>query len=176
MFDIQIMQANRAGMQIAVHAVGDRAIEAVLDAYEAALRDTPRADHRHRIEHASIMPKNLRDRARRLGVVVSTQPELVTRNGDGFQASLGDERMKYTYPIKSMLDEGIMVSGSSDCPLTYPDPLHGIWSATTRVSENTGKAITASQSGNHRPGDPNVHGQRRLRRLRREEEGHHRGG
>jgi hypothetical protein len=144
-FDIQIMQANRAGMQIAVHAVGDRAIEAVLDAYEAALKDTPRADHRHRIEHGSIMPRDLRDRARRLGVVVSTQPELVTRNGDGFQTSLGDGRMEYTYPIRSMLDEGIMVSGSSDCPLTYPNPLKGIWSATTRISENTGKIITAAQ-------------------------------
>ncbi len=145
MFDIQIMQANRAGMQIAVHAVGDRAIEAVLDAYEKALKDTPRADHRHRIEHASIMPRLLRDRARKLGVVVSTQPELVTRNGDGFQASLGDVRMAYTYPIKSMLDEGIVVSLSSDCPLTYPDPLHGIWSATTRASEVNGKAITPKE-------------------------------
>jgi hypothetical protein len=44
-----------------------------------------------------------------------------------------------------MLDEGIVVSGSSDCPLTYPDPLKGIWSATTRASENTGKAITAGE-------------------------------
>ena len=145
MFDIQIMQANRAGMQIAVHAVGDRAIEAVLNAYEAALTDTPRVDHRHRIEHASIMPKELRYKAKRLGVVVSTQPELVTRNGDGFQTSLGDERMAYTYPIKSMIDEGIVVSLSSDCPLTYPDPLHGIWSATTRASEINGKQITPQE-------------------------------
>ena len=144
-FSGQIMEANRAGMQIAVHAVGDRAIEAVLDAYEAALKDTPRTDHRHRIEHGSIMSRDLRERAKRLGVVVSTQPELVTRNGDGFQTSLGNRRMAYTYPIKSLLDEGIVVSGSSDCPLTYPDPLKGIWSATTRASENTGKAITAGE-------------------------------
>ena len=144
-FSGQIMEANRAGMQIAVHAVGDRAIEAVLDAYEAALKDTPRTDHRHRIEHGSIMSRDLRERAKRLSVVVSTQPELVTRNGDGFQTSLGSRRMAYTYPIKSLLDEGIVVSGSSDCPLTYPDPLKGIWSATTRASENTGKAITAGE-------------------------------
>jgi predicted amidohydrolase YtcJ len=144
-FARQIMEANRAGMQIAVHAVGDKAIEAVLDAYEAALSDTPRVDHRHRIEHGSIVPRDLRDRAKRLGVIVSTQPELVTRNGDGFQASLGDARMTYTYPIKSMLDEGIVVSGSSDCPLTYPNPLKGIWSAVTRSSEITGKAITPGE-------------------------------
>ena len=144
-FSGQIMEANRVGMQIAVHAVGDRAIEAVLDAYEAALKDTPRTDHRHRIEHGSIMSRDLRERAKRLSVVVSTQPELVTRNGDGFQTSLGSRRMAYTYPIKSLLDEGIVVSGSSDCPLTYPDPLKGIWSATTRASENTGKAITAGE-------------------------------
>jgi hypothetical protein len=53
--------------------------------------------------------------------------------------------MAYTYPIKSMLDEGIIVSGSSDCPLTYCNPLKGIWSATTRTSENTGKAVTAAE-------------------------------
>ena len=144
-FSRQILEANRAGMQVSVHAVGDRAIEAVLAAYEAALRDTPRVDHRHRIEHGSLFPRGLRDLARRLGVVVSTQPELVTRNGDGFLASLGDARMKYTYPIKSLLEEGVIVSGSSDCPLTYPNPLKGIWSATTRTSENTGEVVTAGE-------------------------------
>ncbi len=145
LFTKQILDANRAGMQIATHAVGDRAIDAVLNAYETALRDTPRTDHRHRIEHGSIVPKTLRDRAKTLGVVVSTQPELVTRNGDGFELSLGEKRMKYTYPIKSMLEEGIVVSGSSDCPLTYCNPLKGIWSAVTRQSENTGKTITTSE-------------------------------
>ena len=144
-FTEQILEANRAGMQIAVHAVGDRAVESVLDAYEKALKDTPRNDHRHRIEHGSIIPKRLRDKARSLGVVVSTQPELVTRNGDGFETSLGEKRMKYTYPIKSLLEEGIVVSGSSDCPLTYCNPLKGIWSATTRISENTGKIIAREE-------------------------------
>jgi predicted amidohydrolase YtcJ len=53
--------------------------------------------------------------------------------------------MAYTYPIRSMLDEGLIVSGSSDCPLTYCNPLKGIWSATTRASENTGKPVTAGE-------------------------------
>ena len=144
-FHRQILVANRAGMQIAVHAVGDRAVESVLRAYERALKDTPRADHRHRIEHCSIVPPKLRKRARELGVVVSTQPELVTRNGDGFEASLGSERMLYTYPIRSLLEDGIVVSGSSDCPLTYPNPLKGIWSASTRVSEGSGRTITPDE-------------------------------
>ena len=72
---------------------------------------------------------------------MSTQPELVTRNGDGFEASLGEKRMAYTYPIKSLLDEGIVVSGSSRLPADLLDPLKGIWSATTRTSENTGKSV-----------------------------------
>ncbi len=144
-FTKQIIEANRAGMQIAVHAVGDRAIEAVLGAYEKALKDTPRNDPRHRIEHGSIFPKELREKAAKLGVVVSTQPELVTRNGDGFEASLGPRRIPYTYPIKSLLDEGVTVSGSSDCPLTYCNPLKGIWSAVTRRSENTGGIIGPDQ-------------------------------
>jgi len=144
-FTKQIIEANRAGMQIAVHAVGDRAIEEVLEAYEKALKDTPRSDHRHRIEHGSIVPKTLRNKAKRLGVVISTQPELVTRNGDGFDASLGEKRMRYTYPIRSLLEEGVVVSGSSDCPLTYCNPLKGIWSAVSRESENTGRVITPDE-------------------------------
>jgi predicted amidohydrolase YtcJ len=144
-FTKQIIEANRAGMQIAVHAVGDRAIEEVLEAYEKALKDTPRRDHRHRIEHGSIVPMTLREKARRLGVVISTQPELVTRNGDGFEASLGEKRMRYTYPIKSLLEEGVVVSGSSDCPLTYCNPLKGIWSAVSRESENSGRVITPEE-------------------------------
>lgn len=141
----QIIEGNRAGMQLALHACGDRAVGAVLDAYEEALKDTPRIDHRHRIEHGSVIPDELKERIKNLGVIVSTQPELVTKYGDGFQSSLGPERMRNTYAYKTLLDAGIVISGSSDCPLTYCSPLKGVQAAVTRTSENTGRVISKEE-------------------------------
>lgn len=141
----QVIKANRAGMQLAIHATGDRAIGAVLDAYEKALIDTPCSDHRHRIEHGSVLSESLISRIKRLQVVISTQPEIVTKFGDGFESTLGPERMKYAYPYKSLIESGVVVSGSSDCPLTFCSPLKGIEAAITRVSENTGKIISAEE-------------------------------
>jgi len=141
----QIIEGNRAGMQLALHACGDRAVGAVLDAYEEALKDTPRKGHRHRIEHGSVIPDKLKERIKNLGVIVSTQPELVTKYGDGFQSSLGPERMRSTYAYKTLLDAGIVISGSSDCPLTYCSPLKGVQAAVARTSENTGRVISKEE-------------------------------
>ena len=145
LFTRQIKDAHRAGMQVAVHATGDRAMEAVIDAYEEALEENPREGHRHRIEHGSIVPRELIERIRRLGIVISTQPELVTKYGDGFESSLGRERIHQAYPYRSLLEAGVVITGSSDCPLTYCSPLKGIQAAVTRISENTGSVISEEQ-------------------------------
>lgn len=137
----QMIEANRAGMQIAVHACGDRAVETTIDIFEAALEDTPDKDPRHRIEHGSIIPQRLVKQIKELGIVISTQPELVTKFGDIFRSSLGHERMRDTYAYKSLMEAGIVLSGSSDCPLTPCSPLKGIQAAITRISENTGETI-----------------------------------
>jgi hypothetical protein len=145
LFTRQIKDAHRAGMQVAVHATGDRAMEAVVDAYEEALKEAPRGDHRHRIEHGSFITKGLIERIRRLGIIISTQPELVAKYGDGFESSLGSERIGQTYPYRSLIEAGVVVTGSSDCPLTYCSPLKGIQAAVTRTSENTGKTVSEEQ-------------------------------
>jgi predicted amidohydrolase YtcJ len=145
LFTDQIVEAHKAGFQLAVHATGDRAVESVLDAFQRAQAESPRDDCRHRIEHGSLIDDSLRKRAKAIGVIVSTQPELLTKYGDRFVKSLGSDRVGNAYALKSLLNEGVVVAGGSDCPLTYCRPLKGIEAAVTRVSEITGEVISPEQ-------------------------------
>lgn len=133
--DDYVWQAHQAGFQVAVHAIGDRGIEMVLDAYERALARLPRADHRHRIEHCGILRPDLIERIARLGVLVVTQPIFITEYGDGFIRHLGLERIQLTYPFRSLLEAGIRVVFSSDCPVSSYVPLKSVQAA---VTERTG--------------------------------------
>ena len=107
----------------------------VLDAYEKALTAQPRADHRHRIEHCGILRPDLIARIARMGVVVVTQPIFITEYGDSFMRHLGEERAALTYPFWSLLNSGIPMVFSSDCPVSAFEPLKSI---EVSVTERTG--------------------------------------
>ncbi|MCS7051123.1 MAG: amidohydrolase, partial [Thermomicrobium sp.] len=121
--DDLVWQAHAAGFQVATHAIGDRAIEMVLEAYERALDRLPRADHRHRIEHCGVLRPDLIERIARLGVVVVSQPIFIAEYGDGFIRHLGLERIQLTYPFRSLLEAGIRLVFSTDCPVSAYQPL-----------------------------------------------------
>ena len=126
--DAFCIQANRAGMQIAVHAIGDRAVEQAVRAFEAALRDYPRRDHRHTIIHADLIPPDLQDRAAALGLQIALQPPFLDwaqEPGDYLERILGD-RAREILPLRSLLDRGILLSAGSDAPCTLPDPIQSI--------------------------------------------------
>lgn len=130
-----VMDAHAAGWQIAVHAIGDRGIEMVLDAYERAIAAHPRADHRHRIEHCGILRPDLIARIAAAQVLVVTQPVFITEYGDSFIRHLGPERAALTYPFRSLLRAGITTVFSSDCPVSAFAPLKSIQvSVTERTS------------------------------------------
>jgi predicted amidohydrolase YtcJ len=133
--DNYVWQAHSAGFQIAVHAIGDRGIEMVLDAYQKALDRLPKADHRLRIEHCGILRPDLIDRIAKMHVMAVTQPIFITEYGDGFIRHLGMERIQLTYPFRSLLDAGIRIAFSSDCPVSSFEPLKSIQVA---VTERTG--------------------------------------
>ncbi|MFD9892965.1 amidohydrolase [Amycolatopsis sp. NPDC059027] len=118
-----IMRAHEAGWQIATHAIGDRAITVVLDAYEAALAAHPRADHRHRIEHCAVLQPDELTRMARLGLIPSPQGRFVNELGDGMRAALGEERVAWCYRLKSLLDAGCVLPASSDRPVVNGAPL-----------------------------------------------------
>ncbi len=121
-----ILAAHRSGWQVATHAIGDRAVSSVLDAYEAALREHPRPDHRHRIEHAGMTRAADVDRIARIGVIPVPQARFVSEIGDGMLRAIGPDRLGDCYRQRSFLDAGITLPGSSDRPVVNGAPLLGI--------------------------------------------------
>jgi predicted amidohydrolase YtcJ len=128
-----IDRAHAAGWQIATHALGDRAVMAVVDAYERAITRTPRSDHRHRIEHCMVADDNLVRRIARLGIVLSLQPDIF-RLGDGYVRAMGLERAADTIPLQRFRRLGATFSFSSDFPVIPPNPLPIIRSSIQRVT------------------------------------------
>jgi predicted amidohydrolase YtcJ len=128
----RILRLHKAGWQIAIHAIGDRGVATVLDGYEAALKAAPRADHRHRIEHAGVVTPAILDRMAHLGVLGVPQQHFIYRTGDGYLANLGRERARWCYPQKAYLDRKMVLSGSSDRPVVPGAPLLGIHDAVNQ--------------------------------------------
>ena len=137
-------QAHTAGYQLSVHAIGDQTIDMVLSAFETVLARHPRP-HRHRMEHVIVCRLDFLPRIHRLGIIPVVQPAFLYYLGDTFIKNLGQERMRYTMPMKSMIDNGITVVGSSDRPVTEGNPWTAIWSAVNRTTAN-GKPINPEQS------------------------------
>ncbi|MEM3464821.1 MAG: amidohydrolase [Candidatus Bathyarchaeia archaeon] len=126
-----VLKAHKAGLQLAVHAIGDFAVDCVLKAFENALKRFPREGHRHRIEHCSVLNPSLIGRMKRLGLVASVQPHFVV--SDFWVAKrLGAERARWVYPFKTLIKEGIVVASGSDCPVESINPLLGVWAAVNR--------------------------------------------
>jgi hypothetical protein len=119
------------GLQICIHAQGDRAIGIVLDAYAALLAGTQGNPRRHRIEHGGAMYPALTARAAQLRIPVVSQPGFLSGLGDGFAEAFGD-RADQLYAFRSWQRAGITVAGSSDAPVITPDPLTGIRDAVLR--------------------------------------------
>lgn len=142
--DDLIWRGHERGWQMAVHAIGDRAIDAVLDGFERAMRRLPRPDPRHRIEHCGVVRPDLISRIRELGVIPVSQPPFITEFGDGFLRHLGHERCQLTYPLRAFLDAGVPVAGSSDSPVSSYAPLVGIQAAVTETTAD-GAAFAPGQ-------------------------------
>lgn len=129
-----VRRGHEGGFQVATHAIGDRAIGMVLTAYERALAASPRADHRFRIEHCGILTHSLIDRLARGKVLAVSQPIFISEYGDGFIDNLGRERCQLTYPFRSLLDAGVELVFSSDCPVSDVAPLKGVQAAITELT------------------------------------------
>jgi predicted amidohydrolase YtcJ len=115
-------KAHRAGLQVEMHAIGDRAVTQAVDAFEKAITKNPRDDHRHTIIHAFLVTERDKDRMAELGIGVATQPSMLTLRQEppeSIEKILGD-RIQRTIPIKSLVDRGIRVSFGSDAPVTLP--------------------------------------------------------
>jgi hypothetical protein len=134
----QVRMIHDQGSQLAIHAIGDYGIDLVINAIEAALRSSPRKDHRHRIEHCELLSTDQIERISRLGIVASMQPNFVGEwSGPDslYEARLGKRRLRQNNPFRALLDEGIRVPfGSDGMPF---HPLYGIHSAVNHYIKNS---------------------------------------
>jgi predicted amidohydrolase YtcJ len=125
-------QGLRSGWQIATHAIGDRANRLVLDAYDAALKAVPTADHRFRIEHAQIIHHADIPRFTALGVIPSMQASHQTSDMYWAANRLGAERLRGAYAWRSLLATGVIIPNGSDFPVELVNPLLSFHAAIAR--------------------------------------------
>ena len=124
--------ADRAGLQLAIHAIGDSAISRVLDIYEKVAAANPARDRRFRIEHAQhVHPRDFA-RFARLGVIAVAQPFHAIDDGRWAEGRIGRERCRTTYPFRSFLDNGVRLCFGSDWTVAPLNPVLGIYAAVTR--------------------------------------------
>lgn len=127
-----IAGADRASLQVAVHAIGDRANRELLDTYDAVAREHGARDRRFRIEHAQHLAPADIPRFATLGVMASMQPYHAIDDGRWAERVIGRERIKTTYAFRSLLDAGAGLAFGSDWHVAPPMPLMGIYAAVTR--------------------------------------------
>ncbi|HYA56836.1 MAG TPA: amidohydrolase [Nitrososphaerales archaeon] len=138
-----VESVDSKGMQAIVHAIGDRAVEQAADALgRIAGANNPR---RHRIEHASLLPGDLRSKMARHSIRAAVQPLFITSDTWALDR-LGEERMRDLYPLRSMLAEGIVASGSSDSPIESMSPILGMWAAMTRGGAESNEELSFVQA------------------------------
>lgn len=127
-----IREAHASSLQVSMHAIGERAIQQLLNAYQSVLAEAPRPDHRHRIEHFLLARPSQIQRASALGLSISMQPAFL-HFGRGrknlYLDRLGPERAAAVNPLRQVKDAGITLGGGSDSFITPMNPLLGIHAA-----------------------------------------------
>jgi len=147
-----VYEAHRAGLQVSLHACGDRAIGECLEAYASALERIPRSGHRHRIEHFEIPTHAQITEASRLGICLGMQPAFDRYwDMDCYRRKLGDERARRKNAFRSILGAGITVGGGSDSEVTPMNPLLGVYSAvmSSNLQERIGVREALEMFGNN---------------------------
>ncbi len=131
----KLIEAHLAGFQCCAHAIGDAAINLLLSAFEEALEQAPRADHRHRIEHSSILRPDLLDRIQKIGAIPIPGTTFLHSFQKAYVANLGMDRIRYAYAMREFLNRGIVAAASTDAPVVSTSAMIGIKTMMTRLSE-----------------------------------------
>jgi len=127
-----VLQAHKAGLRVGLDGVGDRGIDACLDAIEKALEALPKKNHRHRIEHCCYVTSSIAARLKRLDVLNMSAAGFIYDLGDAYLANLGEGRMRNVLPHRTLKSLGIRAPGHSDFPVCSENPMLGIYGMITR--------------------------------------------
>ena len=141
------IEANRAGLQIEMHAIGDKAFDQAARALKAALDDTPREDHRHGIIHACIPTQEGMEICSKYHIQIPMQIAFDNWRQEPAsytQELLGSERNSRLNPIRSFMENGCVVSFGSDAPCTDPDPI--VWLSKAVNHSNPAQSVSIAQA------------------------------
>lgn len=127
-----IREADKAGLSVAVHAIGDQANAELLEIFDTVSRENGPRDRRFRIEHAQHLRPEDYPRFRQLGVIPSLQPFHISDDGRFAEGRIGPERCSSSYACRSLQDAGARLAFGSDWPVVPVDPLRGIDAAVHR--------------------------------------------
>jgi predicted amidohydrolase YtcJ len=128
----RVLRAHKAGFQVGIHAIGDAAIDLILDAYEEAMAADPRPDPRHRIEHCSIVDVPTIERIAKLGVVPIPGTSFLYYFRDAYVQNLGYDRIRYAYGLRTYFAHGIPAAASTDAPVVPTSAAIGLQTMMTR--------------------------------------------
>jgi predicted amidohydrolase YtcJ len=128
----RVRQADRVGLQVMIHAIGDRANDQILSLFEQVTKENVARERRFRIEHAQHLRRQDIPRFARDKVIASMQPYHAIDDGRWAEKRIGSERAKTTYAFRSLLDSGARLAFGSDWTVAPLDPLQGIYAAITR--------------------------------------------
>lgn len=128
----RVVEADRAGLQIMIHAIGDRANDLILSIFEQVERENGKRDRRFRIEHAQHLRAQDIPRFARNRVIASVQPYHAIDDGRWAEKRIGKERAKTTYPFRSLIDAGATLALGTDWTVAPLDPMLTIYAAVTR--------------------------------------------
>jgi predicted amidohydrolase YtcJ len=128
----KMKEAHNNGFQIGIHAIGDKGNRIAMNLYKRLLKEFPRDNHRHRIEHASMLTADVIQDMAKYKIIASCQPPFINSEFKWLTKRLGEDRCKYTYPMKSIIDNGVILASGSDCPIEDPNPILGLHALVTR--------------------------------------------
>jgi hypothetical protein len=140
----RIENAHRCGYQIALHAIGDKAIEMALDGYARALTRYPRSNHRHRIEHCGFLSDALIQKLIDLEVIPALGLPFLYELGENYLEIYEQNDLQRAYPLGSLLKSGVKAALSSDAPVIHPNPMHGLYFALAHKTKS-GRSIAPGQ-------------------------------
>lgn len=130
-----ILGIHRAGFQLALHSLEVETLESEMKALTTALREYPRNNHRHRIDHCSLCPTHMLGLLKDIKAIVVSQPAFLYYNGDRYLSYVPQEQKPWLYRLGSFHRAGIRVAFSSDSPVAEPDPLMGLYASVARLTE-----------------------------------------
>ena len=131
-----ILRTAQAGVQVSIHAIGDRAIESALQSIEYAnANGVDTSDLRFRIEHLESPTPEQIERIKKLNILVSLSSVFIYSLGDSHVSALGYDRLVDAFPAKTLMDKGILVACNSDCPICPVNPMIGIYAMVNRMTE-----------------------------------------